>query len=104
MSWLKMHSWNGLCGDWIGRHVSGQGIGAESDSDIPVLEPVLTYRLELPEGCDVHGMLIICAAWKRRNRSFYRVDRETQEIHIRLMGEVQTEVLQRLIKNVTASL
>ena len=36
----------------------GQGLGAEEASELPILEPVLTYSLELPDGCDVHQMLI----------------------------------------------
>ena len=35
----------------------GQGIGTEAESELPVLEPVLTYRVELPEECDAHKML-----------------------------------------------
>ena len=30
----------------------GQGIGAQKESLLPVLEPVMTYRIELPDGCD----------------------------------------------------
>ena len=77
----------------------GQGLGGEDDSDIPVLEPVLTYRLELPEGCDVHGILNNLRRLEEEEPELHIVwIEETQEIHIRLMGEVQTEVLQRLIK------
>lgn len=77
----------------------GQGIGVESDSDIPVLEPVLTYRIELPEGCDVHAMLLNLRQLEEEEPELHIVwAEETQEIHIQLMGEVQTEVLQRLIK------
>ena len=77
----------------------GQGIGAESDSDIPVLEPVLTYRIELPEDCDVHAMLLNLRQLEEEEPELHIVwAEETQEIHIQLMGEVQTEVLQRLIK------
>lgn len=36
---------------------SGQGIGNETEAEKPVLEPVLTYRIELPPDCDVHQML-----------------------------------------------
>ena len=36
----------------------GQGLGAEKASELPILEPVLTYSLELPDDCDVHQMLI----------------------------------------------
>uniref|UniRef100_UPI003A90E6A6 GTP-binding protein n=1 Tax=Enterocloster sp. TaxID=2719315 RepID=UPI003A90E6A6 len=35
----------------------GQGLGAEAASELPVLEPVLTYRILLPEGTDVHKSL-----------------------------------------------
>ena len=77
----------------------GQGIGAESDSDIPVLEPVLTYRIELPEECDVHAMLLNLRQLEEEEPELHIVwAEETQEIHIQLMGEVQTEVLQHLIK------
>ena len=77
----------------------GQGIGAESDSDIPMLEPVLTYRVELPEDCDVHAMLLDLRQLEEEEPELHIVwAEETQEIHIQLMGEVQTEVLQRLIK------
>ena len=34
----------------------GQGIGAEEETVLPVLEPVMTYQIELPEDCDVHHM------------------------------------------------
>ena len=78
----------------------GQGMGEEKDSDIPVLEPVLTYRVELPEGCDVHTMLTNLRQLEEEEPELHIVwAGETQEIHIQLMGEVQTEVLQRLIKD-----
>ena len=78
----------------------GQGMGEEKDSDIPVLEPVLTYRVELPEGCDVHTMLTNLYVYLLEEPELHIVwAGETQEIHIQLMGEVQTEVLQRLIKD-----
>lgn len=35
----------------------GEGLGSEEDSEAPALEPVLSYKIELPEGCDVHKML-----------------------------------------------
>ncbi|MDN0059918.1 TetM/TetW/TetO/TetS family tetracycline resistance ribosomal protection protein [Mediterraneibacter glycyrrhizinilyticus] len=78
----------------------GQGMGEEKDSDIPVLEPVLTYRVELPEGCDVHTMLTNLRQLEEEEPELHIVwAGETQEIHVQLMGEVQTEVLQRLIKD-----
>ncbi len=77
----------------------GQGLGAEKDSDVPVLEPVLTYRVELPDGCDVHTMLVNLRRLEEEEPELHVVwIEETQEIHVQLMGEVQTEVLQHLIK------
>ncbi len=77
----------------------GQGIGAEKDSDIPVLEPVLTYRVELPEGCDVHKMLEHLRQLEEEEPELHIVwIAETKEIHIQLMGDVQIEVLQRMVK------
>lgn len=77
----------------------GQGIGAEKNSDLPVLEPVLTYRVELPDGCDVHTMVSNLNQLEEEEPELHVVwVEETQEIQIQLMGEVQTEVLQRLIK------
>ena len=35
----------------------GQGLGIETESELPVLEPVLNYRVILPENCQVHQML-----------------------------------------------
>ena len=77
----------------------GQGLGEEEDSLLPVLEPVLTYKVELPEGCDVHTMLRNLRQLEEEEPELRIVwEEETKEIHIQLMGEVQTEVLQKLVK------
>lgn len=77
----------------------GQGLGIEPDSDLPVLEPVLTYKIELPDGCDVHSMLGNLRSLEEEEPELHIVwQEETKEIHIQLMGDVQTEVLQKLIK------
>ena len=36
----------------------GEGLGMEEASSAPILEPVLTYQILLPDGCDVHGMFL----------------------------------------------
>lgn len=77
----------------------GQGIGCEKASELPVLEPVLTYRIELPDGCDVHTMLRNLRQIEEEEPQLHVVwAEETSEIHIQLMGEVQTEVLQQMVK------
>ncbi len=77
---------------------AGEGIGFEKASALPVLEPVLSYRIELPEGCDVHGMLGKLRQLEEEDPMLQIVwQKESQEIHAKVMGEVQIEVLRRLI-------
>lgn len=77
----------------------GQGIGIEKASGLPVLEPVLTYCVELPEGCDAHVMLQNLRQLEEEEPELHVVwEEKLSEIHVQLMGEVQTEVLQRLVK------
>ena len=77
----------------------GQGIGCEEASELPVLEPVLTYRIELPDGCDVHTMLRNLRQIEEEEPQLHVVwEEDSGEIHIQLMGEVQTEVLQQMVK------
>lgn len=76
----------------------GQGLGAQSASDMPVLEPVLTYRIELPEECDVHTMLKNLRQLEEEEPELHIVWEEALgEIHAQLMGEVQIEILRRII-------
>lgn len=76
----------------------GQGLGAEAQSEMPILEPVLTYRLELPEGCDVHGMIKKLRLLEEEEPQLHIVwDEALQEIQAQVMGEVQTEILKSLI-------
>ena len=37
---------------------AGEGLGFEGRGTAPVLEPVLTYQIELPEGSNVHDMFL----------------------------------------------
>lgn len=77
----------------------GQGIGCEQESEMPVLEPVLTYRIDLPESCDIHAMLNNLRQIEEEEPQLHVVWEEaSSEIHIQLMGEVQTEVLQQMVK------
>lgn len=77
----------------------GEGLGSEEESDMPVLEPVLNYQILLPEGCDVHQMLQNLRQLEEEEPLLHVVWNETlAEIHVQLMGAVQIEVLQSLIK------
>lgn len=75
----------------------GQGLGAESESELPLLEPVLTYRVKLPEDCDVHKMLQCMRQLEEEEPQLHIVWNETLgEIHVQVMGQVQMEVLKSL--------
>ena len=77
----------------------GEGIGAEKASPSPVLEPVLNYRILLPEGCDAHTMLRNLRQLEEEDPMLRIVwNEELGEIYAQLMGEVQIEILQSLIQ------
>ena len=76
----------------------GDGLGAERDSDMPVLEPVLSYQVLLPEGADVHAALGKLHRLEEEEPQLHVVWNETLgEIHVQLMGEIQLEVLKSLL-------
>ncbi len=76
----------------------GQGLGTEQGDVVPVTEPVMTYRVGLPEGCDVHQMYDKLCQLEEEEPQLHLVWKEqVGEIHAQLMGEVQIEVLRNLI-------
>ena len=76
----------------------GMGLGREAGAMPPVLEPVLSYRVVLPEGCDAHVMLQNLRQLEEEDPQLRMVWNERlSEIHLQLMGEVQLEILTRLI-------
>lgn len=78
----------------------GMGFGRERACAFPVLEPVLSYCLQLPEGCDP-------ARWLPRLMQLGEEDpmlqlsfeEETGEIHVKVMGQVQLEILSGMISD-----
>lgn len=78
---------------------AGETLGAEKEGIAPALEPVLDYRVVLPEGCDIHTMLANLRLLEEEDPMLRIVwNEELQELHVRLMGEVQTEILKSLIE------
>lgn len=76
----------------------GEGLGGERKSGKPMLEPVLTYRILLPEGWEPAVMLPKLRMLEEEEPELHIVwKEELQEIQAQVMGEVQIEVLQRLI-------
>ena len=76
----------------------GEGLGIERASQQPVLEPVLNYRLLLPEGVDPHVAMPKLSQLEEEDPLLHLVWNEALgEIHLQVMGEIQLEVLKRLI-------
>lgn len=77
----------------------GQGLGNEQASDMPVLEPVLSYRVGLPEEVNVHQALLQLRQLEEEEPLLHIVWNGTLgEIYAQVMGEVQIEILKSLIK------
>lgn len=77
----------------------GEGLGIEAESTTPYLEPVLTYQVKLPVGCDATVMLQKLRELEEEEPELHIVWNETlQEIQAQIMGEIQIEILKSLIK------
>lgn len=77
-----------------------EGLGIGIGSIAPLLEPVLSYQIVLPEGVDPRVMLPKLREIEEEEPELRIIwDEELQEIQVQLMGEVQTEILQSLIES-----
>ncbi len=78
----------------------GEGLGMEEAAGTPVLEPVLSYQIRLPEGCDPRAMVPKLRQIEEEEPELHIIwDEQLQEIQAQIMGEVQIEILQSLIKS-----
>ncbi|MCI6537721.1 MAG: TetM/TetW/TetO/TetS family tetracycline resistance ribosomal protection protein [Lachnospiraceae bacterium] len=76
----------------------GQGLGEEAETLPPILEPVLTCQVCLPEGCDPAVMLPKLKQLEEEQPELHIIwDEQLQEIQAQIMGEIQTEILQSVI-------
>lgn len=76
----------------------GQGLGVEKGTAAPFLEPVLTYQMILPEGVDTTKVLRELKQLEEEEPLLNIVwNPALEEIHVQLMGEVQTEILKTMI-------
>jgi len=82
----------------LSRTYPGEGLGGEEAAAAPLLEPVLTYQVLLPRGCDPHGALVKLRELEEEDPQLHIAwNEQLRQIHIHLMGTVQLEILQRLI-------
>ena len=80
------------------RTYPGEGLGIEQESELPILEPVLNYQIILPDDCDPHQMLQKLRQLEEEEPQLHILwDSQFSEIHAQLMGEVQIEILKKLI-------
>lgn len=78
---------------------AGQGIGAEQGSEMPLLEPILNYELKLPEQTDALQMLPKLRQLEEEEPELHIVwNSLLRRIQVQIMGTVQIEILQSLIK------
>ncbi|MDE7017396.1 MAG: TetM/TetW/TetO/TetS family tetracycline resistance ribosomal protection protein [Lachnospiraceae bacterium] len=84
----------------LSRTFSGEGLGIEQGDNVPLIFPVMSYRLQLPVGEDVHVMYKKLCQLEEEEPLLHMVWKEqVGEIHVQLMGEVQIEILQHLIES-----
>ncbi len=80
------------------KTMAGEGLGAEKTLCRPYLEPVLSYKIILPEGADVHGMLMKLRQLEEEEPHLsIEWNEQLSEIHARVMGEIEIEILKNLI-------
>ena len=80
------------------RTYPGEGLGIEQESELPILDPVLNSQIILPDDCDPHQMLQKLRQLEEEEPQLHILwDSQFSEIHAQLMGEVQIEILKKLI-------
>ena len=76
----------------------GLGLGTEAEASAPLLQPVLTYQLVLPDGADAHSALTKLRELEEEDPMLRIVwDEHSGQIHVQLMGRIQLEILRRRI-------
>ena len=83
----------------LSRTFAGECLGEEQMGKEPVLTPVLTYEIQLPQGCDVHNMLKNLRELEEEEPLLHILwNEQLGEIHVQVMGEVQIEILKSMIQ------
>ena len=77
----------------------GQTFGSEPQGVPPALEPVMTYRLNLPTGADPTLSLQKLRQLEEEDPQLHILwDSRTRQIHVQIMGRVQLEILRSLVQ------
>lgn len=75
---------------------AGEGTGFEKDTYKFILQPVLNYKMILPDDTNIYDMFDKMKTLEEEEPSLHIVF-DNKDIHVRLMGEIQTEILKTLI-------
>lgn len=77
---------------------AGEGLGTAGNSGTPLMEPVLSYKMLLPDGTDIPSTLAKLRKIEEEDPQLRITwSEQLHEIHISLMGEIQLEVLRSII-------
>lgn len=77
---------------------NGQGLGFEAAGERPMLEPVMNYRVVLPDGCDADTILPKLRELEEEDPQLHVTwNSHLKEIHVGLMGDVQAEILKSIV-------
>ena len=77
----------------------GMGLGENTSTIMPILEPVLNYRIIVPQGVSPVELMRNLKQLEEEDPQLNILwNEQLQEIHAQLMGQVQMEVLGRMIQ------
>jgi len=80
--------------------LAGEGLGREEQNIVPYLEPVLSYKVYGPKEMDAHTVIGKLRILEEEHPELHiSWDEELSEIRAQLMGDVQIEVLRRMIQD-----
>lgn len=82
----------------LSKTISGQGLGYETGTTEPILEPVMKYRIVLPEGCDPHVILPKFRNLEEEDPKLNITYNERLGVfHCSLMGKIQAEIFRSIV-------
>lgn len=83
----------------LGKTYAGEALGCEKEDTVSVLEPVLTYRMEFEENVNLHQAYEKLQMLAQEDPGLHIEWKEKiNEIHVKVMGDIQIEVLKQLIR------
>lgn len=84
----------------LGETSAGQGVGCEQENVFAGLEPVLSYKVSYPEDKDAVVVLRNIRQLEEEEPELHvEFAQETREIFVKVMGQVQLQVLTQIIKD-----